>query len=151
MKFLVWQGKKSRGSFIVKQCTSLQCTVQGWTKKGTLGCVNPASRLPLAAGGEVTQPRARFFAQPCTYRTETRRRPSYCLSVKNEAFEKIGEPFLCRPKLDMSQKKRVAFVGIGKDGERWAAALFCHSGFPLRTRNLNFSQINSHVGCVQER
>ena len=105
MKFLVWQGKKSRGSFIVKQCTSLQCTVQGWTKKGTLGCVNPASRLPLAAGGEVTQPRARFFAQPCTYRTETRRRPSYCLSVKNEAFEKIGEPFLCRPKLDMSQKK----------------------------------------------
>ena len=32
--------------------------VQGWAKEWTLGCVNPTSWLPLAAGGEFTQPRA---------------------------------------------------------------------------------------------
>ena len=30
-----------------------------------LGCVNPASWLPLAAGGEFTQPRAYLLADPC--------------------------------------------------------------------------------------
>ena len=44
----------------------LHYSVQGWAKEWALGCVNPASRLPLAAGGEFTQPRARSFAQPCT-------------------------------------------------------------------------------------
>ena len=37
-----------------------------WTKNWTLGCVNPASTLPLAAGGEFTQPRDHSFAQPCS-------------------------------------------------------------------------------------
>ena len=31
----------------------------------SLGCVNPASWLPLAAGDEFTQPRARLFGDPC--------------------------------------------------------------------------------------
>ena len=35
--------------------------IQGWAKEWALGCVNPASWLPPAAGGEVTQPRAPFF------------------------------------------------------------------------------------------
>ena len=34
---------------------------QGWAKEWTLGCVNPASWLPLAVGGEFTQLRV----QPC--------------------------------------------------------------------------------------
>ena len=37
-------------------------TLQGWEKKWALGCVNPASWLPPAAGGEFTQPRAHSFA-----------------------------------------------------------------------------------------
>ena len=41
--------------------------VQGWAKEWALGCVNPASWLSLAAGGEFTQPRAHSFAQPCTF------------------------------------------------------------------------------------
>ena len=40
--------------------------VQGWAKEWALGCVNPASWLPLAAGGEFTQPRAHSFAHLCT-------------------------------------------------------------------------------------
>ena len=40
--------------------------VQGSPKRLALGCVNPASRLPLAAGGEFTQPRAHLLADPCT-------------------------------------------------------------------------------------
>ena len=40
--------------------------VQGWAKGWALGCVNPASWLPLAARGEFTQPRAHLFADPCT-------------------------------------------------------------------------------------
>ena len=40
--------------------------VQGWAKEWALGCVNPASWLSLAAGGEFTQPRAHSFAQPCS-------------------------------------------------------------------------------------
>ena len=39
--------------------------VQGWAKECTLGCVNLTSWLPLAAGGEFTQPMAHPFAQPC--------------------------------------------------------------------------------------
>ena len=34
-------------------------------QKGALGCVNPASWLPLAAGGEFKQPRAHLLANPC--------------------------------------------------------------------------------------
>ena len=37
--------------------------LQGWANEWALCCVNPASGLPLAAGGEFTQPRARSFAQ----------------------------------------------------------------------------------------
>ena len=43
-----------------------ETNLQGWAKEWTLGCVNPASKLPLAAGGELTQPGAYSFAQPCT-------------------------------------------------------------------------------------
>ena len=31
-----------------------------------LGCVNPASRLPLVAGSEFMQPRDHLLAEPCT-------------------------------------------------------------------------------------
>ena len=41
------------------------CTVQGWAKEWSLGCVIPASWLPLAAGGEFTQPTAHLLADPC--------------------------------------------------------------------------------------
>ena len=46
----------------------------------TLGCVNPASWLCLAAGGEFTQPRDHSFAQPCSWGAKatgstSRRRP----------------------------------------------------------------------------
>ena len=37
--------------------------VQGWAKGWALGCVNPASWLPLAARHEFTQPRAHLIAQ----------------------------------------------------------------------------------------
>ena len=40
--------------------------VQRWDKEWTLGCVNPASWLSLAAGGEFTQPRVHSLAHPCT-------------------------------------------------------------------------------------
>ena len=42
-------------------------TLQGWEKKWALGCVNPASWLPPAAGGEFTQPRAHSFAHLETF------------------------------------------------------------------------------------
>ena len=41
--------------------------VQGWAKEWSLGCVNPASWLPVAVGHKFTQPRDHSFAQPCTY------------------------------------------------------------------------------------
>ena len=44
---------------------SMWTHVEGWAKEWTLGCVNPASWLSLAAGGEFTQPRDHSFAQPC--------------------------------------------------------------------------------------
>ena len=37
----------------------------GLAKEWALGCVNPASRLPLVAGGKFMEPKARSFAQPC--------------------------------------------------------------------------------------
>ena len=40
--------------------------LQESVRKWSLGCVNPASSLPLAAGHEFTQPRAHSFALPCT-------------------------------------------------------------------------------------
>ena len=42
--------------------------VQGWAKEWALGCVNPASWFPLAAGVEFTQPRVHLLlsADPCT-------------------------------------------------------------------------------------
>ena len=39
--------------------------VRGWAKEWSLGCVNPASWLPLAAGREFPQPGDHSFAQPC--------------------------------------------------------------------------------------
>ena len=38
--------------------------VQGSAKRWTLGCMNPASWLPLAAGGMLMQPRAHLLADP---------------------------------------------------------------------------------------
>ena len=43
--------------------------LQGSAKRWTLGCVNPASWLSLAAGDEFTQPTAHSFAQPCMCNT----------------------------------------------------------------------------------
>ena len=43
----------------------MQDILQGWAKEWALGCVNPASWLPPAAGGEFTQPRAHSFAHLC--------------------------------------------------------------------------------------
>ena len=37
--------------------------MQGWDIRRALGCVIPASRLPLAAGREFMQPRAHLIAQ----------------------------------------------------------------------------------------
>ena len=39
--------------------------LQGWAKKWFLGCVNPASWLPLAARREFTQHRDHSFAHSC--------------------------------------------------------------------------------------
>ena len=39
--------------------------VQGSAKRWALGCVNLASWLPLAAGGEFPKPRAHLLADPC--------------------------------------------------------------------------------------
>ena len=41
--------------------------IQGWAKEWALGCVNPASWLPPAAGGEFTQPRTHSFAHLCSW------------------------------------------------------------------------------------
>ena len=38
---------------------------QDWAKEWPLGCMNPVSQLPLAAGREFTQPRDHYFTQPC--------------------------------------------------------------------------------------
>ena len=44
-------------------------TAGNWlNKRWSLGCVNPASWLPLAAVGDFTQPRAHLLADPCTRR-----------------------------------------------------------------------------------
>ena len=43
----------------------MEHNVQGWEKDRALGCVNLASWLPPAAGGEFTQPRAHSFAHLC--------------------------------------------------------------------------------------
>ena len=40
-------------------------SIQGSAKSWSISCVNPASWLPLAAGGEFTQPRAHLLADPC--------------------------------------------------------------------------------------
>ena len=40
-----------------------QGSVQSWAKEWSLSCVNPASRLLLAVGGEFTQPRDHSSAQ----------------------------------------------------------------------------------------
>ena len=40
--------------------------IQGSAIRGVLGCVNPAYVLPLAVGGEFTQPRAHLLADPCS-------------------------------------------------------------------------------------
>ena len=42
--------------------------VEIWAIRWALGCVNPASWLPLAAAGrKLTQPRALLVANICTY------------------------------------------------------------------------------------
>ena len=43
-------------------------SLQTWKKRWRLGCVNPASWLLLAAGGELTQPSLRLFLHVCTSR-----------------------------------------------------------------------------------
>ena len=40
-------------------------SIQESAKRRALGCVNPASWLPLATGREFTQPRDHPLAQPC--------------------------------------------------------------------------------------
>ena len=40
--------------------------LQGSANKWTLGCVNPASWLPLALGSEFTKPRDHLLADLCT-------------------------------------------------------------------------------------
>ena len=42
-----------------------QSELQSWAKECSLGCVNPASWLPLAAGHEFTQPRDHLIANLC--------------------------------------------------------------------------------------
>ena len=60
--------------------------LQSWAKEWSLGCVNPASRLPLAAGRKFTQPRSHSFAQPCTYNAIcVPRAPDISIRVKIEA------------------------------------------------------------------
>ena len=49
-----------------------------------LGCVIPASWLPLAAGSEFTQPKAHLLADPC-------RCPSHCSCFKKGALVLRGE------------------------------------------------------------
>ena len=41
--------------------------VQGSAIRWSLGCMNPASWLTLAAGDEFTQHKAHLLADPCTY------------------------------------------------------------------------------------
>ena len=43
-----------------------RCDVQRWVMRWTLGCVNPASWLPLATGREFTQPRAHLCRNTST-------------------------------------------------------------------------------------
>ena len=59
--------------------------VQGWAKEGSLGCVNPASCLPLAAEREFTQPREHSFAQSCM---RTRAYPFHVSSIQYAALIK---------------------------------------------------------------
>ena len=40
--------------------------LQGSAKEWSLGCVIPASWLPLAAGARFMQPRVHSLADPCT-------------------------------------------------------------------------------------
>ena len=53
---VIWQKFKNSA---LAWCTDLQ------EKRGRLGCVNPASLLPPAAGGEFTQPRLQLFLHGC--------------------------------------------------------------------------------------
>ena len=46
-------------------CFGTRCT-ERWSIRRVLGCVNPASWLPLAAGCEFTQPRAHLIAHLCS-------------------------------------------------------------------------------------
>ena len=46
----------AEGTHTHKQC---------WAKEWSLGCVNPASSLPMAAGRKFTQPWDHSFPQPC--------------------------------------------------------------------------------------
>ena len=49
------------GTFI----TTPHYQLQGWAKEWSLGCMIPASWLPLAAGRQFTQPRNHSVARPC--------------------------------------------------------------------------------------
>ena len=51
------------GRFMEEDRGGREVNVQGWAKEWSLGCVNPASWLPLYAWCEFTQPRHPFFAQ----------------------------------------------------------------------------------------
>ena len=63
-----------------------------WAIRWALGCVNHASRLPLAVGHEFTQPRARLLADPCNRAKGTA--PE--LARKHLDFEPPGDQYhLC--------------------------------------------------------
>ena len=53
-------------------------------EKWALGCVNPASWFPPAAGGEFTQPRVHLLADPCTYISKKLKDPA---AMRNYAWD----------------------------------------------------------------
>ena len=99
-------------------------TLQGWAKEWALGCVYPASWLPLAAGGEFTQPRAHSFAQPCMYFT-------YHLLV-------IAVPALSSPFARMRYAVGSNNLTVKRARTKWqvhATMLFHYYYTPLNTKN----------------
>ena len=61
-----WNDKRGEKIFIAVIYDLATRSVQRWAETWALSCVNPAPWLPLAAGREFTQPRARLIAQLCT-------------------------------------------------------------------------------------
>ena len=63
--------------------------VQGSAKRWALGCVIPASWLPLAATGEFTHPRTHLLADPCIHHNQLWAQKNY-LRACVAYFEKDG-------------------------------------------------------------